>query len=767
MANLNVIYRIAADISSLEQNVRKGADTMDSLGTKALKVGKVLAASFVVKEVGQFIGEVIKSADAIQRMSDKTGIGVEALQDLDAVARESGNTIEQVTAAITQMQNRLASGDRSAVAALNQMGMSLEAIRDLTPDQQFIAIAQAIAGIEDPGKRAQMAIDLFGRAGAEVLPTMRADIEALTAAHVGMSAQTVATLDALGDAWGRFWNRTKVAIGNVTALAIESLQAVKAWVESINEALQISTGARSASSGMPGVPNAPGAPAHGLPTVDPAAAEAAFSKLHGTVQQQLGKSKRAMEEADEAAVRLTESIAAAGHRISEISRGSLPAFHDGLDQIGTRVDAVDPKLRGLWQQLEELDRESDRATTIFRATGQGLENVGTKAAVTTPKLRTMGDTVRSAFEDVAAILDAIPGKFAEIGAVVARTGKAIMDNLANGNIWGAVVAGVTGAITALGKLFGNSERNKVRKMFDEFVRASGGIERLAMKARLADFDLAKLFNASKVKDFEAAVRELERRLELQKTTWEKVKAAVEKYKFSMEELGPALQGAMLDEQAQQLYEDFMLLTGAGIDLETALRKMAPDINKMVLAYLAAGIAIPDVFKSIIEKLIEMGLLVDADGNKIEDLASSGIEFTMSMSEGFHGVINALREMIDLLKLFLGLTQNPPDWSEWVPPAPPHSPDNPDQMPAPGGGAGGGIPNIPGFAGGTGGRFVDFGRGTLAMLHGEEMIVPRGSGGAGDGSVIHTHVYLDGREIASSVERVQAGDLRARRRLRAA
>lgn len=190
---------------------------LQRLGPLLGTLGIGLSAASIVT----FGKQILADADAVQKLSDKTGIGVEAVQRLKYAAEQSGNTFEQVTSAVSQMQNRLAEGDKSAVGALNQLGLSFETLRALSPDQQFIEIAREIAAIEDPMERTRLAMDLFGRSGAEILPTLRADMKALGDEAPVMSEKAVAAFDAIGDAAAKNWTRAKNAIGEGVSAAID------------------------------------------------------------------------------------------------------------------------------------------------------------------------------------------------------------------------------------------------------------------------------------------------------------------------------------------------------------------------------------------------------------------------------------------------------------------------------------------------------------------------------------------------------------------
>jgi DNA-binding CsgD family transcriptional regulator len=120
------------------------------------------------------------------------------------------------------------------------------------------------------------------------------------------------------------------------------------------------------------------------------------------------------------------------------------------------------------------------SSEFSEATIRHFKTIADEAQHAADGTKSAWDRAYSAFGDVATILDNIHGRFAEIGAVAARTGQAIMKNLADGNIWGAVVAGATGALQVFTKLFSTAGRDAVKN----FASSMGGFE--ALHAKLAD-----------------------------------------------------------------------------------------------------------------------------------------------------------------------------------------------------------------------------------------------------------------------------------------
>ncbi len=277
------------DLATATKSVSTGLSTVGTSAGTAQGFFGTLQASVLSTAAGFVTGQAIingvsaafktlvsgalEAGDVLQKMADRTGIGVVALQKLQAVGDASGNTIEELTAGINKMQQRLSKGDASAVSAITELGLSLSQLQALKPEDQFATIAQAIGRIADPAKQVELAMALFGKAGAELLPTLKSDIRGLGDAAVTMSEDTVKALDAAGDAWKKFKRDATAQAGEFFGyLAEQNKQAIldaEAYGREIKSALRPQFSGLTPFS-FPAKPLATGAP---LPSIGMPSAE--------------------------------------------------------------------------------------------------------------------------------------------------------------------------------------------------------------------------------------------------------------------------------------------------------------------------------------------------------------------------------------------------------------------------------------------------------------------------------------------------------------
>lgn len=167
---IGVRSRIAAGAKQVEADLKR-------LGGKVAGVGRslmTLATAAAAPLAGMTLS-FASAGDNLDKMSKRTGIGVKALSELAFAAEQSGASLGSVERGIRGMQRSLLNaemGSKAATDALSGLGLSVEDLSGMSPEDQFTMIADAIARIEDPSKRAALSMQLFGRAGSELLPMM-------------------------------------------------------------------------------------------------------------------------------------------------------------------------------------------------------------------------------------------------------------------------------------------------------------------------------------------------------------------------------------------------------------------------------------------------------------------------------------------------------------------------------------------------------------------------------------------------------------------
>jgi hypothetical protein len=194
--------------SALNKGLRATEKQLKSLGKSLASIGTGMAGAGAAITAPLFMA--VKSfADAgseLWDMAKRTGVSVEALSALGYAAAQTGAEITDVERGIRFMQKTLvaaAKGSQEAQSAFAMLGLDVEQLRKLSPENQFAAVAKAVASIADPTAKAAAAMMMFGKNNTAIIP-MIDDLDALTkeAEQFGlvMSSESAEAADELGDA---------------------------------------------------------------------------------------------------------------------------------------------------------------------------------------------------------------------------------------------------------------------------------------------------------------------------------------------------------------------------------------------------------------------------------------------------------------------------------------------------------------------------------------------------------------------------------------
>ena len=430
----------------LERGVAQVSGTLDRVVGAATRVAGALGIAFSVGKMIQFGQQILADADALVKMSDKTGISLGGLQRLRVAAEDSGNTIDQLTGSINMFQKRLV-GDSDAVSpALRRLHLDFESIKRLAPDQQFMAIGTALRTVTDPAERVALAVALFGRSGAEVLPTLVRGFDDLAAAGGGLDDQTVRALDAIGDALTRVWRKWK----DVAAITMVSVVSIPSQIASLfNGVAQAEATANLARRADQMTPlemaefhrptvNRPlpgsGIPAIGLSAVDQGVAEKDIMR-----QIELGAAAR---KAAEARRKLAVDVGA-------IERGS--GLAGDMPSIGRTVDVQ--ALATTAAAIRDVEQTARIAAFGYKGMADELTTLGEVVAINQQGWGKWNEEIGF----VGPTIDMVEGKIESLGATI---GDGLMKDLTNvpGMVASAFTGGggIMGAVKGIGTMVGST-----------------------------------------------------------------------------------------------------------------------------------------------------------------------------------------------------------------------------------------------------------------------------------------------------------------------
>lgn len=606
-------------------------------------------------------------ADAIDEAAQRTNLSTTYVQQLTKTAEKNGTTFQTMAGLIQASEQRLVDGNKKATAAIDKMGLSVDALIKMSPEERFREIAKGLASIENPAERSAAEMAVFGRAadGAAV---------ALNAVAAGADK----TESALGPDFISAGARAQDMLETLTNKALELGKALLLLPVVIGDRVgnagknsffgtafemmglhhlglpgQSKAGTGPYGTTLPGLPGSPGG-GFGMPSPlgtpgDPFATGGVGGQSMGFIERSLGLPKGTLTGRKSSAKVLPfrQSTFATGSAAASIfamantpggfNAGSLP-FMSSL-----------PFLQGGASPISFANGSGLAGTVPMNAPGGG-GGIGGWLSGHKTQLAGAGLGLLSRFIPTdGKIGSALSGasQGASMGAMFGPWGMGI----------GAAAGGLMGLFTG-GKAKKNAKNAEISEVFAQF--SSKEFIAIQKEADRLGVSMEKALNAKTMKDFGAAVEEVTGKLEemtaledqikaltdAATVDFDKMNAVVKEFGLDINKMGPAFQQAAMDKEFQKIIDALAVMEKGGADMNGVLDGMQDEISKVVQDSLKFGTTIPENMRPWIDKLIESGRLVDENGEKITD--TSKMKFGAPMASEMEKVILKLDELIQKL-----------------------------------------------------------------------------------------------------------------------
>lgn len=195
---------------------------INSLNNSLRSIAGPLTAAFSVAAIGAFAKSLINAADRLQDVSEQTGIAVSTLSALGNAAQLNGSNADSLNTALVKLNRSIsdaAGGSKEQLEAFKAVGVTLEDLQGLSPEQVFLKISDAFAGAENGANKTAIAMALLGRSGAELIPVLNQGSEELRKYSATFS-------DDFAKASGAFNDNLDKVIINLKRVSAEALTPV-------------------------------------------------------------------------------------------------------------------------------------------------------------------------------------------------------------------------------------------------------------------------------------------------------------------------------------------------------------------------------------------------------------------------------------------------------------------------------------------------------------------------------------------------------------
>ena len=395
--------------------------------------------------------------------------------------------------------------------------------------------------------------------------------------------------------------------------------------------------------------------------------------LRGTVKE--------MNDATVATFKLSSALADSVPSAVRDASAALSVFAPAVAKVQTAFE-------GVYQGGVKISDGSFQAR--FRAMGAAVADVfrninstaGQVAQIATGTMNVWFDTtvtgaqktaqkMVAAFAGAAAIIGQLFGgskagtwAASALGGAAAGAGIGFMFGNVLGAGIGAAIGGIAGLIAGMAAT-AKSARDadaaataQIGQLQKQLLTTYGSLTEVDKATKTLGIDLVGAWgdkSQAGLKHFNALLDVFNAKLALS-PTWDKASALMEEYKIDINNAGQAIQQLMVTESARALINDWQqwksLIGDDTAAMEVFAKAAAAQFSTLVQQSAAFGSAIPENMRPMLEFLAASGLLLDANGKAITDIA--GITFGTAVQTEQEKLVASLDRLTEALKQLSGV-----------------------------------------------------------------------------------------------------------------
>lgn len=202
MAAGSIIVDLLMRTGSFETDTKRAEKRLAEMKKEAEKVGAAIGVAFVAVGAASvaLVKNAIDAADATSKLAQQTGTTVEELSALTYAAGLADVSQEELGGALVKLTKNMsdaARGTGEAIEGFDALRISVKNADGTlkSSDQVLAEIADRFAGFSDGAEKTALAVNLFGRSGAQLIPLLNAGAAGLKemkeeAARLGLVLDT-------------------------------------------------------------------------------------------------------------------------------------------------------------------------------------------------------------------------------------------------------------------------------------------------------------------------------------------------------------------------------------------------------------------------------------------------------------------------------------------------------------------------------------------------------------------------------------------------